>query len=62
MTLHSSKVTSLVTMSVFVLAVAVSFAWFMDTAGPKDIIGATTAYAAVLVVFVGVCTPTPAGS
>jgi VIT1/CCC1 family predicted Fe2+/Mn2+ transporter len=62
MTLHSSKVTSLVTTSVFVLAGAVSLAWFMDTAEPKDTIGATVAYAAVLVVFVGVGTPTPAGS
>jgi hypothetical protein len=37
-----------------VLAVAVSLAWFMDTAEPKDIIGAIAAYAVVLVVFVGV--------
>jgi uncharacterized membrane protein len=50
-TLHSSKVTSLVTTSVFVLAVAVSLAWSMDTREPKDIIGATAAYAAILVVF-----------
>jgi len=62
MILHSSKVTSLVTTSVFVLFVAVSLAWLMDTAEPKDIIGATAAYAAVLVVFVGAGTPAPAGS
>jgi VIT1/CCC1 family predicted Fe2+/Mn2+ transporter len=62
MTLHSTKVTSLATLSVFVLAVAVSLAWFMDIAEPKDIIGATAAYAAVLVVFVGVGTPTTAGN
>jgi uncharacterized protein YraI len=58
----SLKVTSLETISVFVLAVAMSLAWFMDTAEPKIITGATTAYAAVLVVFVGVGTPTLAGS
>ena len=44
------------------LAVAMSLAWFMDTAEPKNITGATAAYAAVLVVFVGVGTPTLAGS
>jgi len=62
MTLHSSKVTSLVTTSVFALFVVISLAWFMDTAEPKDIIGATAAYAAVLVVFVGAGPPAPAGS
>jgi hypothetical protein len=53
MTLHRSKLTSLLTTSVFVLGLAVVLAWIMDTADPKDIIGATAAYAAVLVVFVG---------
>ncbi|KAL2072892.1 hypothetical protein VTL71DRAFT_12235 [Oculimacula yallundae] len=43
MTLHESKVTSLVTTSVFVIAVAVALAWFMKDAQPKDIIGATAA-------------------
>lgn len=58
MTLHQSKVTSLVTTSVFVIAVAVALAWFMKDAQAKDIIGATAAYAAVLVVFVGTGTST----
>lgn len=53
MTLHPGKVTSLVTTSVFVVAVAVTLAAFMTDAQGKDIIGATAAYAAVLVVFVG---------
>ncbi|KAE8441928.1 hypothetical protein EG329_004186 [Mollisiaceae sp. DMI_Dod_QoI] len=53
MTLHESKVTSLVTTSVFVIAVAVLLAGFMEDADPKDILAATAAYAAVLVVFVG---------
>jgi hypothetical protein len=53
MTLHPSKVTSLVTTSVFVTVVGVVLAKFMTDATPKDIIGATAAYAAVLVVFVG---------
>jgi hypothetical protein len=35
------------------LQVAVILAWVMDDAGNKDIVGATAAYAAVLVVFVG---------
>ncbi|KAH6698411.1 hypothetical protein BKA61DRAFT_622206 [Leptodontidium sp. MPI-SDFR-AT-0119] len=58
MTLHQSKITSLVTTSVFVIAVAVALAWFMKDAQAKDIIGATAAYAAVLVVFVGTGTST----
>jgi len=62
MTLHQTKLTSLLTTSIFVLAVALALAWFMDTAEPKDIIGATAAYAAVLVVFVGAGTPTPTGA
>ena len=53
MTLHKSKLTSLLTTSFFVLAVAIMLSWFMKDASPKDIIGATAAYAAVLVVFVG---------
>jgi len=53
MTLHQSKLTSLLTTSVFVVAVAVVLAWVMDDAENKDIVAATAAYAAVLVVFVG---------
>jgi hypothetical protein len=39
---------------VFVVAVGVILAWWMDDAQDKDIVTATAAYAAVLVVFVGV--------
>ncbi|KAJ5729146.1 uncharacterized protein N7483_003654 [Penicillium malachiteum] len=53
MTLHPSKLNSLLTTSLFVVGVAVILAWFMKDAAPKDILGATAAYAAVLVVFVG---------
>jgi len=58
MTLHQSKLTSLLTTSLFVVAVAVTLAWWMEDATSKDIVGATAAYAAVLVVFVGTGTPT----
>lgn len=53
MTLHKTEVTTFVTTEVFVLIVAVILAAAMDTAEPKDVVGATAAYAAVLVVFVG---------
>ena len=44
--------TSIVKVS-FIFAMGVALTWFMDTAEPKDIIAATAAYAAVLVIFVG---------
>lgn len=53
--LHPTKLTSLLTASVFVLAVAVYFAAATNWES-KDIIGATAAFAAVLVVFVGTTT------
>ncbi len=52
-TLHQTKLTTLLTTSLFVAAVAVALAWWMEDAQNKDIIAATAAYAAVLVVFVG---------
>jgi hypothetical protein len=55
MDLHPTQLTSLLTTSVFVLALAILFAALTDWE-PKDIIGATAAYAAVLVVFVGTST------
>jgi VIT1/CCC1 family predicted Fe2+/Mn2+ transporter len=58
MALHQSKLTSLLTTSLFVIAVAVMLAWWMEDATNKDIVGATAAYAAVLVVFVGTGTTT----
>jgi hypothetical protein len=61
MTLHQTRLTSLLTTSLFVLVVGVVLAWVMKSAESKDIIGATAAYAAVLVVFVGAATPTSAG-
>lgn len=53
MTLHQTKLTTLLTTSLFVAVVAVALAWWMEDAQNKDIIAATAAYAAVLVVFVG---------
>jgi hypothetical protein len=61
MYLHPTKLTNLLTTSVFVTTVAVYFAAATDWE-PKDIIGATAAYAAVLVVFVGTSTSTPGGN
>ncbi|PSN58618.1 hypothetical protein BS50DRAFT_595289 [Corynespora cassiicola Philippines] len=53
MKLHPTELTGLLTTSLFVLAVGVILAWCMKDADKKDILGATAAYAAVLVVFVG---------
>jgi hypothetical protein len=53
MTLHPTKLTSLLTTSLFVIVVALILARVMDEAQNKDIVAATAAYAAVLVVFVG---------
>lgn len=53
MKLHPSELTGLLTTSFFVLAVGIILAWYMKDADKKDILGATAAYAAVLVVFVG---------
>jgi len=61
MTLHPSKITSLATASIFIVLVAVVLAYTMEDAQNKDIVGATAAYAAVLVVFVGTGTGTGSG-
>lgn len=61
MSLHATQATQLATTSLFVVAVALALAWQMEDAQNKDIIGATAAYAAVLVVFVGAGT-TASGS
>jgi hypothetical protein len=53
MRLHPTLVTELVTTSVFVLAFGIILAWFMTDGDRKDVLGATAAYAAVLVVFIG---------
>lgn len=57
MTLHRTLLTALLTTSLFVLAVGLVLAWLMDSAEPKDILTATAAYAAILVVFVGTTLP-----
>jgi len=53
MDLHPTKATALVTTCCFVVAVAIALAIFMRDSKPKDVVACTTAYAAVLVVFVG---------
>jgi len=53
MAMDPRRITTLVTTSVFTLAVGLILAFWMDEAESKDMIGATAAYAAVLVVFVG---------
>ena len=53
MRLHPTELTTLLTTSLCVLGVGVVLAWFMKDAAKKDILAATAAYAAVLVVFVG---------
>jgi VIT1/CCC1 family predicted Fe2+/Mn2+ transporter len=53
MSLHPTRLTQLLTASIFVVSVALILAWVMDEAERKDIIAATAAYGAVLVVFVG---------
>jgi hypothetical protein len=57
MTLHPTKLTALLTTTIFVLVVAIILAAMMGTAENKDVIAATAAYAAVLVVFVGTSNP-----
>ena len=57
MTLHRTLLTTLLATSLFVLAVGLILAWSMDGGQPKDILTATAAYAAILVVFVGTTLP-----
>jgi VIT1/CCC1 family predicted Fe2+/Mn2+ transporter len=56
MSYHASHTKSIVTSSLFVLFVAFILAAFSEASG-QEILGATAAYAAVLVVFVGTTTP-----
>ncbi|KAK1829810.1 hypothetical protein QBC39DRAFT_355956 [Podospora conica] len=49
-----AKATALATTCCFVLAVGIALAFFMKDSQPKDVVASTAAYAAVLVVFVGV--------
>ncbi len=61
MTLHPSRNTSLIIVSVATFAFAIALAFVARDSAGKDVLGATAAYAAVLVVFVGTST-TPATS
>jgi uncharacterized membrane protein len=47
------RLTALLTTSLCVIIVAVALAVHMENAEPKDIMAATAAYAAILVVFIG---------
>jgi VIT1/CCC1 family predicted Fe2+/Mn2+ transporter len=58
MSLHPTKLTQLLTASLFVVSVALVLARLMEDAERKDMIAATAAYAAVLAVFVGAATTT----
>jgi hypothetical protein len=53
MVLHPTQLTALLTTSIFVLAVAMTLAMTMDEAEAQDVVVATAAYTATLVVFVG---------
>lgn len=53
MTLHPSRNTSLITVSVATFLFALLLAFLARDSAGKDVLGATAAYAAVLVVFVG---------
>ncbi|OCL12224.1 hypothetical protein AOQ84DRAFT_386277 [Glonium stellatum] len=57
MTLHPTKLTALLTTSVFVIAIAGGFSWPEKNSEDLNIIVYTAAYAAVLVVFVGTANP-----
>lgn len=54
--------TALITTYIFVVVVAYSLAKYMTESQPKDIFACTAAYAAVLVVFVGVSPPPVGGT
>ena len=53
MRLHATLLTELLTTSLFVVVVGLILAWYMKDVDKKDILDATAAYAAVLVVFIG---------
>jgi uncharacterized membrane protein len=59
MTLHKSRNTSLVTTTISVLLFAIVVAYFARKASPQEVLAATAAYAAVLVVFVGTNSDVP---
>ena len=57
MTLHPSRNTSLITVSVATFLFALALAFIARDSAGKNVLAATAAYAAVLVVFVGTSTP-----
>lgn len=57
MTLHAPTSTSLITVSVATFVFALVMALFATDVGGKDVLAATVAYAAALVVFIGTSTP-----
>ena len=57
MTLHRTLLTTLLTTSLFVLAFGLILAFSMDSQVPGDILTATAAYAAIMVVFLGTTLP-----
>jgi hypothetical protein len=59
MSLSPGRTTSLVTASLATLLFALALAKFATTSTGKDVLGATAAYAAVLVVFVGTSSSPP---
>ncbi|KAI5918564.1 hypothetical protein F4810DRAFT_568826 [Camillea tinctor] len=59
MVLHNTLYTSLVGTTAFVVAFGVAMACRLDN--PKEVMSGTAAYAAVLVVFVGLAVPTASG-
>ena len=56
MTIHPSQTKSLVTVSVATILFALCLAIFANSTAAKDVLAATAAYAAVLVVFLGTST------
>jgi hypothetical protein len=56
MVIDDRKDITLLTTGAFTLIIGLILAWWMVDAHPKDIVAATAAYAAVLVVFVGTST------
>jgi len=53
MVLHATVLTRILTTCIFTAAAALVLAFFMKDSSPNDIAGATAAYAAVLIVFIG---------
>lgn len=59
MSLNPGRTTSLVTVAVAIVCFAGMLAWKASQTSGKDILAATAAYAAVLVVFIGTSSDAP---